>query len=255
MKQLFLTPAAGKRLIARAVMQLPAIQKTLQKGTLVMVAGTTNGYIAAEALAQIGETAPFNFQRFFRGINLPPGYKVTTSGRLADESRFPGDVVIQNGVYLKGQTIDDVAAGLSSDDIILKGANALDLAHRRAAVLVGNPTGGTIIHALGALIGRRVRIIIPIGLEKRVSADLDAIATLVNAPGNQGLRFLPIPGVVFTEIEALATLAGVTSYLIAAGGVSGAEGGVWLAVSGTPEQETNAENAVAAVAHEPIFMV
>ena len=39
----------------------------------------------------------------------------------------------------------------------------------------------------------------------------------------------------------------------AAGGVRGAEGAVWLAVSGTPEQEASAKAVLADVGGEPPF--
>ncbi len=43
MIQIVLTPAAGKRLIAKAIAAHPAIQAALQSSTIVIVAGTTNG--------------------------------------------------------------------------------------------------------------------------------------------------------------------------------------------------------------------
>jgi hypothetical protein len=63
-----------------------------------------------------------------------------------------------------------------------------------------------------------------VGLEKRISGDLDKIANKVNAPGNKGFRLLPVPGEVMTEIEALKLLTGVKAEMIAAGGISGAGG-------------------------------
>ncbi len=48
MKQFLITPAAGKRLIAKTLANHPAIKKALKNGTLVIVAGTTNGYVAEE---------------------------------------------------------------------------------------------------------------------------------------------------------------------------------------------------------------
>ena len=38
------------------------------------------------------------------------------------------------------------------------------------------------------------------------------------------------PGVIFTEIEALHVLTGVEAMHVAAGGVGGAEGAVWLQI-------------------------
>ena len=120
-------------------------------------------------------------------------------------------------------------------------------------MLIGHPKGGTIATAMQAVTGRRVRLILPVGLEKRVVGDLDQLAALLNAPGARGPRLFPVPGEVITEIEAIAMLTGATARLVAAGGVGGAEGSVWLAVSGTAEQEEQAHGILKQVASEPLF--
>jgi hypothetical protein len=253
MQQILLTPAAGKRLIGQALAAHPAIREKLTEGTVVIIAGTTNGYIAEEILASIGAGHGLKRNRFIRGITLPPGYKVSAQGRLPDERKFPGDVVIQKGVWLPGKTINDVADSLKEGDIILKGANALDIVHKRAAVLIGNPTGGTIVPSLKALIGRRVRLILPVGLEKRIPGDLDVLANQINLPGAPGWCLLPVSGEVFTEIDALSLLTGVRAEIFAAGGICGAEGSVYLLISGTASQEKAAGKIVKSIASEPPF--
>ena len=255
MFQFMLTPAAGKRLIGKAMAVHPAIKAALKNGTIVIVGGTTNGYITEEILGSIGQMSNFSRKRFFRGITLPPGYKTTEQGRLPDESGFKGDVVIKNGILQQNITIEEVADSLNENDIILKGANALDIIRKEAAILVGNPTGGTIFHALRAAVGRRVRLIIPVGLEKRVPGNLYELAAKINSPGSKGLRLVPAPGEVFTEIEALSLLANVNAELVAAGGVSGAEGSVWLTVSGSTEAEQKAGVILQSVAGEEALMV
>jgi hypothetical protein len=251
MQQVFLTPASGKKLISTALAAHPDIQNCSQNATLVIIAGTTNGYLAELLLARLGESQLINRRRFFRGITLPPGYKVSDTGRLKDESAFPGDVIIQKGKWLKGKTINEIASDLKEGDLILKGANALDLDHRRAAILVGNPSGGTVMPILQSVIGRRIRLMVPVGLEKRVSGDLEQLAVKINQPGVRGFRFMPIPGEVFTEIEALHLLCGVDSQLFAAGGISGAEGGIWLTISGSAAQEEAAMKLCESIAAEP----
>ena len=57
MNQFVITPAAGKRLIARATATHPAVQTALKSGTVVIVAGTTNGYVAEEILKHLGQSA------------------------------------------------------------------------------------------------------------------------------------------------------------------------------------------------------
>jgi len=90
-------------------------------------------------------------------------------------------------------------------------------------------------------------------LEKRINGDLHALAEKVNASGVGGYRLLPVPGQVFTELEAVNFSSGANAELFAAGGVCGAEGSCWLAVAGTKEQEEEAEKIFASVAHEPQF--
>jgi hypothetical protein len=48
-------------------------------------------------------------------------------------------------------------------------------------------------------------------------------------------------------------LTGATAEIIAAGGVCGAEGSCWLAVTGTKAQEEAAEKLLTSIAAEPPF--
>ena len=91
------------------------------------------------------------------------------------------------------------------------------------------------------------------GLEKRVYENLDDLAATMNIPGVQGPRFLPVPGEIFTELDAIELLTGASASLVAAGGVSGAEGSVWLAVSGKPRQEKATETLIKSIINEPAF--
>ena len=252
LKQFLITPSAGKRLIAKALSNHPSIQHALKNGTLVIIAGTTNGYIAEELLQNL-KISGFSRKRFFRGITLPPGKPVTVEGRLADESKFPGDAVIMKGAWQKGKTIADVVDSLKEGDVIIKGANALDLERKQAAILIGHPKAGTAGLALPAVAGRRVKLIVAVGLEKRINGDLYALAQKVNEPGAGGHRLLPVFGEVFTELEAVKFLSGADAELMSAGGVCGAEGSYWLLVTGTKEQEDAAEKVLASVANEPAF--
>ena len=252
-KQFLVTPAAGKRLIAKALVEYPAITEAIESGTVAIIAGTTNGYVAEEILSKIYQQEGFSRKRFFRGIVLPPGGPVTSVRRVKDESGFPGDVIIKEGIWQKGLTIFDVVDDLKEGDVILKGANALNLPLKQAGIYIGDPFGGTIGSALQAVIGRRVRLILPAGIEKRVYTDLNDLALRLNVPGAQGSRLLPVPGEIFTEIEAISLLTGAKAELVAGGGVSGAEGSVWFAVSGKEEQIKSAENLLNSVAREPFF--
>ena len=252
MKQFLLTSHAGKRLIGKALAVNPAVVNAAKNNTLVIIAGTTNGYIAEELLKHLNIDG-FSKKRFFRGLTLPPAMQLSPEGRLIDESQFPGDVVITKGEWQKGKTINDIIDNLKEGDIIIKGANALDLEHKQAALLIGHPKAGTIGIALPAVVGRRIKLIIAVGLEKRVNNNLYALAEKINTPGVNGYRLLPIPGQVFTELDAITQLTGATAELIAAGGTCGAEGAVYLAVHGSKEQEEAFEKLFNQIANEPAF--
>ncbi|NLC68897.1 MAG: hypothetical protein GX754_09020 [Clostridiaceae bacterium] len=254
-RQYVLSPAAGKRLIARALLHIPSILEALASRTVVIAAGTTNGYVAEEFLNRIGQAAGFSKKRFFRGITLPPGYKVKDSGRLEDESQFPGDVVIVNGKWEKGKTIFDVVGNLEKGDIIIKGANAVNLDSKQAAIYIGHPSGGTICSALQAVVGRRVELYIPVGLEKRIYGNINEIAVKLNSPGAAGPRYMPVSGNIVTELEAVKIITGADAELVAAGGVCGAEGSCWVAATGNEEELDKADELMKSVIAEPNFVI
>lgn len=248
-----LTPSAGKRLIGKAVAEELSKASAIQSGTIVIIAGTTNGYVAEELLRKLNQHDGFARNRFFRGITTPPRIATSELGRLRDESEFPGDVVIENGVWRKGKTIFDALDSLKEGDIVVKGANCVDPVHKKAGILIRHPKGGTILAALQAIIGRRVRLVLPVGLEKRVSDDIDSIARLCNSPGGSGPRLLPVLGDIVTELEAIEYLFGVCARLIAAGGVAGAEGSVWIHIKEPTTGAEEIKQALDAIAGEEAF--
>jgi len=243
MKQFCLTTSMGKRLIGKAMVRHPDLQAALDAGTLVIIAGTTNGYVAEEVLKSLGQAEGFSRVGFRRGMTTAPG----TKAPMAD---FPGDVVIRDGEWQKGKTVFDVEDDLKTGDVVLKGANAFDQ-HGWAAVQVGHPKGGTVLAALSAMIGRRVQLLVPVGLEKRVLEDVNVLAQWCNAPGAEGPRLLPVPGQIFTELDAIRLMTGAQARLIAGGGVHGAEGAAWLGIDGTEEQIEAASQLIGSLANEP----
>lgn len=253
MNQYLITPAAGKRLIAKALLKHPSIVEALKSRTVAIIAGTTNGYVAEEILQSIGQIEDFSRERFFRGVVTPPEIEKSSTGRLKDETGFPGDVIITDGVWDKGKTIFDVVDNLGRGDVILKGANALDPVRREAAIYIGDPRGGTIVAALQAVVGRRVKLILPVGLEKRVFGDLQQTSMKLNEPYQTGPRMLPVSGEIFTEIDAIKHLTGCEADLIAAGGVSGAEGSVWLLLDGSNDDLLSARKIMDSVSREEPF--
>ena len=242
MKQVLLTPAMSKRLIGLALAQHPDVKRVLAKGTLVIIAGTTNGYVAEEILRSLCQGG-FSREGFRRGVTVAHGAKVA-------KVEFPGDVIISNGMWIKGKTIYDVTGDLQHGDVVLKGANAFD-PQGQPAVYIGNEKGGTIMAALAAALGRRTQLLVPVGLEKRVFESVHTLALRCNAADAEGPRLLPFPGRVFTEIDAIHLLTGAEACLLASGGVHGAEGAVYLGISGAQSQVQSAVDLIRTIEDEP----
>ncbi|MGE4353101.1 MAG: hypothetical protein AB7D36_03335, partial [Oscillospiraceae bacterium] len=147
----------------------------------------------------------------------------------------------------------DAAGSLGSDDVILKGANALDLERKLAGISIGHPALGTSGPILQAAIGRRVQLILPVGLEKRIPGNLAEIAARINGPSASGTRLLPVSGIIVTELEAITLLTGADAELVSAGGVLGAEGSCLIAVTGTEAQLESASAIIDPIVNEPPF--
>lgn len=96
-----------------------------------------------------------------------------------------------------------------------------------------------------------MRLIAPVGLEKRVLEDVHVLARRCNAADAEGPRLLPFPGEVFTELDAIKLLTGAEACLIAGGGIYGAEGAAWIGVSGDEAHIQAAADLIKAVAGEP----
>ena len=241
--QLFLTPAAGKRLIASALVKRPDVQEALKNATIFVIGGTTNVYCANALFAEIGSLLRAEFTGFHRGVAAPAG----ASFQQAD---FQGDLLIEKGVPRFVNALPEICRTLKAGDIILKGANAVHLESRTAGVLIGNTeTGGTVAEAARAVTSRRAALIHPVGVEKRVEKPVYELASLVNDKDATGLRLDPTPGEIFTELDAIDLLFGSHAEIIASGAVNGGEGGVYLQITGGDLEGLQAY--IRSIANEP----
>jgi hypothetical protein len=229
----------------------PDVSQALSEGTVVICKGTTNSYVVEEILGrEIERTA------YVTGWVGP----VARQGDRPVSATLP-DVIIRRGEVLEGTNSKEIVGELKAGDVFIKGANALNYELEQAAVLVGHPTGGTIGAAIGTLTARRVRLLIPVGLEKSVPGSLDEIASVmaeVDETDESDPRpvptMWPLAGEILTEIEALELLSGCDAIQTAAGGIVGAEGAVRLLLSGTPDEVRAARRLVASIQGEPPFV-
>ena len=222
--QVFFSVAAGKQLIAEGLASRADIQEALREHTVVVIMGTTNGYLAEELLKLTGSEG-FDKRGFFRGNTRPAGRKLSAA-------QSETDLVIVKGEVRRDLTIYDVVNDLKKGDVIFKGVNALHYESGTAGILIGDAMSGTILPSTGVAVGRRVRLIHPAGLEKRVEKPIYELAREVNRPDVPGLRLFPTAGTLYTELEAMQDLFQVKAELISAGGIGGYEGGIWYLCEG-----------------------
>jgi len=231
----------GKRLIAKGVVASPLFQETCASGRVLIIKGTTNAYVVEELLHE-----SIDKLNFARGLTLPHGLR----RRPVEGSEF-GDVLVEKGNIRTDVDIAEAVEELKRGDLILKGANALNYREGMAGVLIGDPRSGTVGLALRKAVGTHVRVMIPVGLEKSVSGSIMDAVQLLQSPDHHGDGMMPLWGDIFTEIESLAVLAGVKATHVASGGISGAEGAVWLTYSGDEGQMKRAHEVMQSVYGEP----
>lgn len=231
----------SKRLIARGVVASPVFQEACASGRVLIIKGTTNAYIVEELLHE-----DIDKLNFARGLTLPHGLR-----RRPVQGREFGDVLIEKGDIRTDVDIAEAVETLKRGDLILKGANALNYRERMAGVLIGDPRSGTVGLALRKAVGTHVRVMIPVGLEKSISGSIMDAVSLLQSPDHHGDGMMPIWGNIFTEVEALEVLAGVKAAHVGSGGISGAEGAVWIAYGGDQEQMKRAHEVLKSIYGEP----
>jgi hypothetical protein len=253
-----MTVSESKRLIAKAVAQMPIVKNALENGTIIVIKGTTNAYVAEELTGKKSDHAAF------------------VTGRVEPEKAakyLPQAKAINHLVLVKGQVVDiplpDAAKKLKAGDVVIKGANALDYKNKTAATNILDPVGGTLGATWPITVARKVHVVIPVGLDKLVAGDVvdltlkmrEPVETLPEPAGGSRSAFpgynVPsmwlLTGEIVTELEAIKILTGATAFQSSAGGVSGAEGAVWIVFRGTEAQVKKALELTRSIHGEPPY--
>jgi len=234
-----LTPSESRRLIAKAVAELPEVKKASKSGLIIIARGTTNAFVAEEI---IGISIQAKSDEYGRGLIVEGELRVNT--KRADERSIGNDFVLRQGKVDDIQPIEAIRE-FTDDDVFIKGANALE-SSGQAAVLAASLEGGTIGWALPTLTARSAHLIVPVGLEKLIPSIDQASRRcgVFRFRYSTGLPCALIPLInakVVTEIQALAVLADVSATHVASGGIGGSEGSVVLTLEGS---ESNIQRAI-----------
>jgi len=245
--QVILTVSESKRLIGKGVAGMSIVRNAYKEGMIIIARGTTNTYVAEEILGQTIEKGAF-----VSGRTYP-----AKGGRRLNPSSTRREIVIKNGIVMDEMTVEEAVKELKPGDVVIKGANALDYENSTAGVFLGSSSSGTTGKIMPYIVGSKVHLIIPVGLEKNVAGNVLKLTNRMREPF-ESLNSIPsmalLTGKIVTELEALNTLTGVSAFQSGAGGIGGAEGAVYLILRGKKEQVEKALKLVEEIQGEPPFV-
>lgn len=224
--QIVLTPWESKRLIAKAVVQLPEVQYALKNGIVCVARGTTISFVMDEIVTN------FTKEKYCMGCIEPDRLCL-----VQKENRIPEMSFVEGKV--KEIPSKEIIKEMGSKDVFIKGANAVDC-NFEAGILLGSPVGGTIGRVIGAVYAKGINFIVPVGLEKLIPYSVSEVLsftgfTKVDYAMGMPVGFFPVRGKVITEVQALEQ-SDVTVVPIASGGVNGAEGATVLSIHGDKDK-------------------
>jgi len=250
--------AESKRLIGKAVAQMPIVKNALANGLIIVIKGTTNAYVAEEIAG-----GKFDHAAFVTGRIEPE-----KGGKYLPKAKPVNHLILEKGKVLD-ISLEEAAKKLKRGDVVIKGANALDYKNKIAGVNILHPEGGTTGATMPIIVARKAHLVIPVGLEKLVAGDLvdltlkmrEPMETLSSPAGSWQTLFpghnIPsmwlLTGEIVTELEAIKILTGATAFQASAGGVSGAEGSVWIVFRGTRDQVKKALELTKSIQGEPPY--
>ncbi|AHF06866.1 hypothetical protein [Desulfitobacterium metallireducens] len=244
--QITLTSSESKRLIAKGVKALPAMQKALAEHTIILAGGTTNAFLAEEILGiRIDEKSTYTVGIISEG----------KTGVSAEKKQIHPFIISKGKALRSDVHWKEYLTKLEPGDLFIKGGNAVDHTGL-AAVAASNLTGGTIGAAEGTLYVRGIELIVPIGLEKLVPDVREAVEFMSGHRPDEAIGdkigLIPMFGAtVVTEITALEALFPVHAKCIASGGVNGSEGAITLVMDGEDATVKNALELIHSIKGEP----
>ncbi len=251
--QVILTPTESKKLIGQAVAAMPEVRKAAKEGVVVLHPSSSTWFVVEALTGSIPTTnvwvcGAITPKGACGDIGVHAGER--TLNKVSGPGGFPHSWVIRGGELLAGETLEDLMAAMGPDDVYIKGVNAID-PQGNVGIMVGNPTeGGTIGFVVSTKRKRPFHLVFPVGLEKLIPLPVAQVAKEAKraeceyAMGAAVGMFACAEGQSVTEIDAIRILSGAEAVPIGAGGLSGAEGAIYLVIKGDNDQVGQAVEAV-----------
>lgn len=240
-----LTHSECKRLIARGIKEHDEVKYALKEGKIFVSRGSTTAYILEELTGE-----PFEKKHYVAGQMTGDKQNLYRYGSLKGEKRLK-EVVLEKGVKREIENLQDELKKFEPGDIIFKGGNTLGT-DGIAGVYMAHPEGGTIGGILPHALARGIDVIVPISLSRTID---DSVWELSQILGSQTIDpeycmglpigIMPVPGEVFTELEAFDVLyPEINVFHIGSGGVGDGEGSLHFFLVG---EEADVKRAYAEI--------
>jgi hypothetical protein len=222
-----LTVPEGKWLIAKGIATRTDIKKAFRHGKIFLKGGTTVSAICEELCGR-----PLRIS----GRVTPKGTKSSTEIEEVWHCAMIEKGSLKN---IDGQVEQEVSR-LKKGDIVIFGANAFDN-YGNAAMMIGRALGGGPGRVWCGMMSEVSKVIIAVGTEKIVPGNLNDVIRHtgrreVDLAMGMAVGLIPIRGEIYTEMEAIQTLAKVHPQIIGRGGIRGAEGATTLIVDGEKKE-------------------
>jgi hypothetical protein len=242
--QIVLTPAESKKLIAKAVAGLEAVQQAAKNGIVALHPSSSTYFIVEEITGSKPKT---NY--WVCGVVTPRGMCVEMAMVLGngltprEDKANPGDLqgtwVIEKGQLGSEEKLSSLLYRMTASDVYVKGVNALD-PEGNVGILFG--LEGSMGYIQTARRKRNFTIIYPAGLEKLIpipvkQAAKEAKFTRYESGMGMPVGLFPCPsGVTVNEVRAIEILSGASAIPVASGGLGGAEGATTLVLKGKADE-------------------
>lgn len=221
--QFTLTVEEGKEIIALGISRHPLFLEAFRKGKVLLKGGTTVSRLAEIVV----------------GFPLRICGRITPRGTVSalESSEAPHSILYDGEKWVNvDDSIVEVVQGMGPGDLIVCGANAVDM-YGNAAMMAGSVSGGNPGLSLSSWFTEGMDVLIAAGTEKLVPGNLQQAASLTGRKGKylswgMSVGLLIIPGCIINELEAIKILTDVECYAIGSGGLGEAKGSITLVARG-----------------------
>lgn len=252
--QFVLTPTESKKLISKAVVALDSFKRAFETGTLAVHPSSTTVFIMSELGFELDADA-----LWICGLTVPRG--LCASAQILEEvyragkfepQKYTHSWVIRKGEWVREPPLlKELLSSLREGDLYIKSPNCID-PEGKVGILFTATGAGTVGLVMKAQRKQHFEILLPTGLEKLINRPVKEVCRetpkhAMNFCTGSPCGLIPVEGTVITEVDAVKILSGAEAFMVAAGGVGGAEGAVVLTAKGDQRQIRKASEVLGSV--------